>query len=163
MATDQQTDHAKENAAGWMSTIGEMVDRLEHAQECRPRDYSEPCTTTDEEITNALELIHPVTPEDRQTYHDEDDASDRIQESPLSVDVRSGWHSPGETDDPQEYQILLTWGGPAARIIGNLDNDSVPCSARLERRDSGNPWTIHRAHYSAPALLLYAQQFYCGD
>jgi hypothetical protein len=163
MATDQQTDQGRDNATAWIGNIGAMIDRLEHAQEQLCRDFDDPCTTTDEEISAALELINPVTPEDRQTYHDEDDATDRIQESPLSVDVRSGWHSPGETDDPQEYQLLLTTGGPAARITGNLDNYGQPCSARLERQDWDTPWTTHRAHYSSPVLLTYAQQFYYGD
>jgi hypothetical protein len=158
MPTDQQTD----NARGWMSTIGAMMDRLEHAQNNCPWGK---CTTTDEEITNALELIPgvPLTTEDRETYHDEDDATDRIQESPLSVDVRSGWHSPGSSPEPDEYQILLTWGGPAARITGNLDNYGQPCSARLERQDWGTPWTTHQSHYSSPVLLTYAAAFYFGD
>ena len=163
MATDQQTDQGRDNATAWIGNIGAMIDRLEHAQEQLCRDFDDPCTTTDEEISAALELINPVTPEDRQTYHDEDDATDRIQESPLEVSVRSGWHSPGEDHGPEEYQILLTWGGPAARITGNLDNYGQPCSARLERQDWDTPWTTHRAHYSSPVLLTYAQQFYYGD
>jgi hypothetical protein len=166
MTTEEQTDHGQEiatiNARGWMSQIGAMIDRLEHCTDCTPRDYSDPCTTTDEEITAALELVGPVTPEDRQTYHDEDDATDRIQESPLEVSVRSGWHSPGSSPEPDEYQILLTTGGPAARITGNLDNFGQPCSARLERQDWGTPWVTHQSHYSSPALLTYAEQFHFG-
>ena len=37
------------------------------------------------------------------------------QETALSVDVRSGWGTPGKLE-PEEFQILLSTGGPALRI-----------------------------------------------
>src|SRR4051812_2864989 len=53
-----------------------------------------------------------------------DAARQRIEEDPLSVQVRSGWYNSGANEDersPEEYEIVLCTGGPACRIIGRLD------------------------------------------
>lgn len=92
-------------------------------------------------------------------------AQTAIYESALSVQIRSGWYSPGSTlgadhGSPEEYEILLSTGGPALRIIGRLSEHCEPESAELQMQDWGTPWT----HYPAPEseLLAFAQQFYFG-
>lgn len=74
---------------------------------------------------------------------DADDAArERIQESALSVEVRSRWYVPGEREEaPAEYRILLTTGGPALQMIGELNEHGEPESAWLEYQDWGTPWT----------------------
>jgi hypothetical protein len=50
-----------------------------------------------------------------------DRAREAILEDALSVRVRSGWREPGkDADKPEQFEILLCWGGPAARLIGIL-------------------------------------------
>lgn len=58
---------------------------------------------------------------------DEDDVRRAIEEDALSVQVRSGWHSPGEKLEAAEYEVLLCTGGPAVRIVGALNryNESL--------------------------------------
>ena len=94
---------------------------------------------------------------------DEETARERIQEDPLSVEVRSDWHEPGSKDDkPTEYKILLCTGGPAVRIIGELDEHQQPDTAQLEYQDWFTPW-VRYANTSSEedeALLTYARQFY---
>lgn len=92
-----------------------------------------------------------------------DDAYDRIQEDPLSVEVRSGWHAPGVEDvAPDEFQILLGTGGPAVRIRGELDGYCTPCRAWLEYQDWFTPWVEYHEDGDQEVLLEYAQQFYFG-
>lgn len=96
----------------------------------------------------------------------EDEARETIQESPLSVLVRGGWHSPGDCDgrDPEEYEILLSTGGPALRIIGELGSFAQPDSARLQWQDWGTPWTdADTTHADDSTLLAFARQFYFGE
>lgn len=87
-------------------------------------------------------------------------AEQRIYESPLSIQVRSGWYDPGAGNGqvPEEFEILLCTGGPAVRIIGGL-NEGIPHSAWLEYQNWGTPWT---RCFSAEqeVLLRYSQQFH---
>ena len=96
-----------------------------------------------------------------------DRAEQDIQESVLSVEVRSGWYQPGSTDGtekPEEFTILLCTGGPAVRIIGDLDQYGQPERARIEHQDWGTPWTEYRINAEDEEVLLtYCRQFYFGE
>ena len=101
---------------------------------------------------------------------DLEDAQEAIQKAPLSVEVRSDWYSPGSEPEAVEYQILLTWGGPALRITGQLGDHGQANTAGLEYQDWGTPWTrYHPAHGDAlfdshnADILTFAQQFYFGE
>jgi hypothetical protein len=109
-------------------------------------------------IENLRELLGQCT--------DEDDSP--VQEDPLSVEVRSGWYAPGNTDDgaqaPAEYCILLGTGGPASRITGDLDKYNQPESARFEYQDWFKPWTpAQTTSEQDETMLEYAQHFYFGE
>jgi hypothetical protein len=85
-----------------------------------------------------------------------EDADQRISEDPLSVEVRSDWHTPGEAGEAEEYRILLCTGGPAVQIVGDIGGDAVA----IEHQDWFTPWTpldISRAE--AEALRTYAARF----
>jgi len=88
---------------------------------------------------------------------DADEARERIEEDALSVEVRSGWTSLGEPLAAEEFAILLTTGGPAVRIMGELDNGE-PCRAWLEVQDWGRPWTQY-IPADGDTLLTYARVF----
>src|SRR5580692_4457998 len=88
-------------------------------------------------IENLQELLEACT---------EDDDSP-VQEDPLSVEVRTGWYTPGSRSGatkPAESCILLGTGGPASRIVGTLDENGEPESTRFEYQDWGKPWTAAR-------------------
>jgi hypothetical protein len=94
---------------------------------------------------------------------DEETVRERIQEDPLSVEVRSDWHEPGSKDDkPTAYNILLCTGGPAVRIVGTLDEYGQPETAQIEYQDWFTPWVSYADTSSEEddALLTYARQFY---
>jgi len=95
-----------------------------------------------------------------------EDAEQRIQEDPLSVQVRSGWYSPGASGEdiaPEEFEILLCTGGPAVRILGELNGHNEPSRAYMQYQDWGTPWTGYYEPGIGDALLEYAQQFYFGE
>jgi hypothetical protein len=93
-----------------------------------------------------------------------EEALDAIVGSALSVQVRSGWRSVGEgNDDPQEFNILIATGGPAARIVGGLNEHCEPETAKLQYQDWFLPWTDVPADEAEAAIILkFATAFYFG-
>ena len=88
----------------------------------------------------------------------EDEARERIDEDPLSVEVRSGWTTPGEEMEAEEFCLLLSTGGPAVRIVGELDRGQ-PTRAWLEVQDWFEPWTQYHEEGAAEVCLAYAANF----
>ena len=93
---------------------------------------------------------------------DQDEARERIEEDALSVEVRSGWKTPGSDLTPAEYCLLLGTGGPAVRIVGDLNQHNEPTSARLEVQDWFKPWTEY-VPADEDVLLTYARCFFYGE
>jgi len=74
-------------------------------------------------------------------YNQQDELRESVLNSALSVEFRTGWYSSlDEETKPEEFKILLSWGGPALRIIGELD-DYGPVNPKLQFQDWGTPWT----------------------
>ncbi len=154
-----EENHAKQNAIGWMETITEQVaalemdwDRYEELKDMDQADMSE------EEKTDLSELK-----ETAGEFENADDVRERIEESPLSLEVRSGWYGPGsEPPKPEEFNILLSTGGPALRIIGDLDEYLQPERCRLEFQDWGTPWTEH-FEVDSDTLQKWCAVFYFGE
>lgn len=101
---------------------------------------------------------------------DLEDAQEAIQKAPLSVEVRSDWYSPGSEPEAVEYQILLTWGGPALRITGQLGAHGEAGTAYLEYQGWGTPWTRYHPRNGEGLfdshnadILTFAKQFYFGE
>lgn len=92
-------------------------------------------------------------------------ARDRIFEDALSVEVRSDWRVVGREDEgPIEYRILLCTGGPAVQVVGELNEHSVPTSAKLQCQDWFIPWTnVALSEEESAILLEYARMFYYGE
>lgn len=155
--TNRTEDRAKEQAAAQYSSIVDMLaavecdyDRLEELRDTDPEDLTD---EDREELTELEAAAGDCT--------DEEDARQRISEDPLSVEVRSDWASPGEELTPGEFQILLCTGGPAVRIMGELDRGE-PCRAWLEYQDWGTPWTQYFGA-SSDTLCQYASHFFFGE
>ena len=179
-------DHGQQNASGWASSIAELVAALEcdynRLEELRDeRDsalYDMKNAESGEERTvmraklvawdedNGAELaeLTAAATLEGDLQADADSVQERIQEAPLSVQVRSGWHDPGEQSEPEEFEILLSTGGPALHIRGELDQYKQPRRAWLEHQDWGTPWTeYHGEECSSDSLLAFCQQFYFGE
>lgn len=97
---------------------------------------------------------------------DQDDARTAIQEDPLSVEVGiSDYFAPGDVPKPDEFCILLCTGGPAVRIVGDLDENAEPSRPRLQYQDWGTPWTelVSMDRDEREALQTYCEAFYFGE
>lgn len=118
------------------------------------------------ELSDAAERDELAELEDEAgECENEDEARERIMEDPLEVQVRSDWHAPGELHaTPSEFYILLCTGGPAVRIMGELDDALQPSRAWIEYQDWGTPWT-HAVSIplEQSTLLRYCAQFYYGE
>lgn len=184
---------ADEYAKRSVENIRDMVEALEHAEECEEegckvgsetRRVKVRCNTcngagklvSDHEQLKAGDgcpdckgkgkrYIKQEIHEEPEAWHDADRARQAIEADALSIEVRSDWYNPGSMDaTPAEYNILLGTGGPASRIIGELDEHCQPESAHFEYQDWFKPWTEARLSSSDEAVLLkYAQAFYFGN
>lgn len=89
-----------------------------------------------------------------------------IQDQALSVMVRDGWREPTKPAEecPAEFEILLSTGGPACRLTGDLGECGEIEDVHLEWQDWGTPWTEYgEAREHRDALRTFAAQFYLGD
>jgi len=159
-----KTDNAKDQAAIQLASIRIMLiaancdyKRLGTLRD--EREDSDGATEWDAE--NSEELAQLTA--DAGYCKDRDAAIEIIKEDPLSVEVRADWCEPGETDNkPTEFRILLCSGGPAVRILGDLDCYGQPTRAYLQYKDWGTPWTDYFETGAADTLLEYAAYFYFG-
>lgn len=153
----------KEVGRGQAAALVEMVaalevdyDRLEELhihEECGNESF-------DADAKKELEDLREAAGECK----DREEAETRIHEDALSVEVRGDWHTPGESTEraATEFQILLSTGGPASRIMGELDEHGEPHRAWLEVQDWGTPWTQY-FDIEQDTLLTYARCFYFGE
>lgn len=125
----EEKNHARGNAKAWLESICEMVNDYEWATDSDPFKYDH--------------LGELVTAKERERLRGltEDETLQAILGSPLGLSYRSGWCSHGEKMEPADYQILLTWGGPALRIIGAIGEHGEVETATLEYQDWGTLWT----------------------
>lgn len=95
----------------------------------------------------------------------EEEAREEIENDALSVEVRTSWHVPGgDAGKPDEYRILITTGGPAVQIVGDLNEYGEPDNARLQVQDWFQPWTeFPTSSEEDDALEAYARCFYFGE
>jgi hypothetical protein len=119
------------------------------------------------EITANIKRIEQEIKNNPKPFDDidnEDDAVDRLLEDALEVQVRTGWHDFGDTENqtPSEFYILLCTGGPAVRIRGELDEHGQPSRAWLEYQDWGTPWTDLYIEESGDVLCRYASYYLGG-
>lgn len=131
---------------------------VEHKEYRRCRDE---LAAWDEENAEELAELEEIADD----CESEEEARERIEQDALEVAVRSEWYSPGETDvKPEQFYILLCTGGPAVRIMGELNGFGQPDRAWLEYQDWGTPWTERvNGEGEMGALIAYAECFYFGD
>lgn len=147
--TLEQAKAQYESLAAMVAALTVDYDRLEEMRDCEELDEEEK-----EELAALEESANGNT--------SEDEAREAIENDPLCVEVCSGWYSPGQTPEPEEFRILLCTGGPAVQIRGELDSNNEPCSAWLAYQDWGTPWTPY-FDADQETLLTYCRQFYFGE
>jgi hypothetical protein len=172
MATEKD-NHAEQNARGWVESIVESVaamncdyDRLAELRDERDGydEHDDECGQSGNWALDNPDEAEELAELEKAAgeFESADDARERIQESPLSVEIRSGWYAPGGEAEPEEFCVLLSTGGPALRIRGELDEHRQPRRAWLEHQDWGTPW-IQFFDVEQDTLLAFCSVFYFGD
>jgi len=100
--------------------------------------------------------------------NDDYEAQDAIREEALndalSVEFRSGWSTNSEDMKAEEFKILLSTGGPACQIKGNLDQYNEPTDIEIQYQDWGTPWTtLYVRGETYEALEWFCNCFYFGE
>lgn len=153
---EQELKEAKE--AYEAATVDERMDgELGDAEQ----DAEKALAAWDEDNAEELKELTEAATLDGELV-DAETARERIQERPLSVQVRSGWTDPGGEMEAAEFEVLLTTGGPALRIIGELDEHNEPDRAWLEYQDWGTPWTRYFPT-EQETLLSFCRCLYFGS
>lgn len=171
--TATKDERLQEVGASALASIREMVaalecdyDRLEELRELKAECEGHLAAGSDPALyamakADAQELTE--LEEAAGDCESREDAEQRIHEDALSVEVRTDWHAVGDEDTkPTHFNILLCTGGPAARIIGELNEYGEPTRAWLEYQDWGTPWTQY-FDADQDTLLTYARCFYFGE
>lgn len=154
MNTEQKTEHEKLQEVGKFAfeSIAEMVAALDvdydRLEELKGQDER-----TEEEAEELAELEKAAG--DCESL---EDAEQRINDDPLSVQVRSGWCDVGAEMEAEEYNILLSTGGPATRIIGDLNQYGEPETATLQAQDWFTQWQDYEGG-DEETLIRYASRF----
>ena len=133
-------------------------------------------TTTKENhaLNNAIGHIESMVEDFKKDKHFFDikdfDSQDELRESvlnsALSVEFRNGWYSDlyhfkGVTE-PIEFKILLSWGGPSLRIIGEIE-ENFAVNPKLQYQDWGTLWTdLEITEDQQKALNWFCNCFYFG-
>tara|TARA_R100000231_G_scaffold26547_1_gene24051 strand:- start:187 stop:585 length:399 start_codon:yes stop_codon:yes gene_type:complete len=128
-------------------------------------------TKTNHALNNAIGHIETIFEdfkkdqifENLKDFESQDQLRESILNSALSVEFRSGWYSSLDHElVPEEFKILLSWGGPALRIIGELDNYG-PVNPKLQYQDWGTFWTdFEITEDQQEALNWFCNCFYFG-
>ena len=114
--------------------------------------------------------------ESKDDYEAQDKLREQAQEEALSVEFRSGWTHDLNDMKPEEFKILLSTGGPACQIIGNLNQyqEAMNYSIEIQYQDWGTPWESLQlnSHYAdnSPnitsdyeALEWFCRCYYSGE
>jgi hypothetical protein len=152
------TTHAEQNAKAHFDTISalwELHDFLDN-----PRRDADGFAELSDDARELLAEIADARTFDELGRDDADAVAEYARELALSVCVRSGWVLVGEPLEPEEFELLLSTGGPACRIVGDL-RDEEPCRAEVQWQDWGTPWTP-LAGQRCDALDWFAGLFYFG-
>jgi hypothetical protein len=167
------SDTARDQAIAQCQSIVGMVAALtaDYARRDELRDERDAFEVSDEydtaETRAAWALANPDDAAELQALddvcgecNDADEARQRIQEDALSVEVRSGWASPGEKMESEEFRIVLCTGGPHVEIVGDLDR-SEPSRPRVIFKDWGDSGELF--DFDHDAVLAYCGCFYFGE
>lgn len=170
-----QDNHAKQQAAAQYASIAALVHAYnldwvkyeslvyllaDHEFDMREANDPKPFEIA---YPDEAELLAEFEQAKTDTECDsQESVQDRIQETPLSVEIRSGWASVGDEMTAEEFRIVLCTGGPAVQIRGELDFNGLPNRAWIEYQDWGTPW-VQYFDADQDTLIEFCNHFYFGE
>lgn len=111
---------------------------------------------TNDYANGSIEMIGDMVKKARSKNEEKAEAGiEEIHQDPLEIATGK------EFDGTRTYMILLGWGGPASRIIGELDEHDQPETAKFQFQDWFKPWTTANTNEKQNEIMLeYAGHFY---
>ena len=104
----------------------------------------------DYEEFSYLESLNPTTNEQEERL---EEIRENVINSALSVEFRSGWYSElydrVRIGEPAEFKILISWGGPALRVIGEIE-ENFAVNPKLQYQD----WGIYFVYIQKYDIIL---------
>ena len=91
---------------------------------------------------------------------------EELREEPLSVQVGTDeWVAVGEVLEPSKFELLMSTGGPAMRVVGSINCHGGASDAVVQWQDWFKPWTEYNNEQEAlqEALEWFCDLFYFGD
>lgn len=161
MTTEKETDWVAKIGKPAYDSICDMVAALEcdyeRLEELKAERDADPQWAT-ENPDEAEELAELEAAAGDCT--DREDAERRIHEDPLSLRI-FGERTDGKWE-ADRFELLLATGGPAVRIMGELDSHGEPDRAWLEVQDWFKPWSQFFGA-DQDKLLTYCRCFYFAE
>ncbi len=161
-----QKPHAVTNAEAQLKTIRDLKALYEYIENIEDLNFA-----NEETQLEAFKVLYGHLDCVREWFEQHDDMIDcervqvAIDETPLALQVRDDWRSPWEEEtNPVEFLILLSTGGPACRIIGQLNSYGEAFDAEIQHQDWGTGWERLRLNDDdEEALNWFANRFYWGE
>lgn len=153
MTATTAKDHSWQNACGHDETISALHEAWQFCRgELEGKDLTREAKgvlwEVDQKFAENLEGVAEAIEE-------------RAREQALSVELRSGWYTPGEQPEAEEGMILLSTGGPALRLLCDVSGGGL-IRPRLEHQDWGTPW-MEMFSIDREAWEWFAGLFYVGE
>lgn len=156
-------EHAMDNARAWaeqidryaLASLLETWDRMDELKETLEATKHPGCTMDKSERDELSKLEGLLS-----GFRGANDAAEQAMGSVLDIKLSGEW-APGGEPKADGFIILLTTGGPALRIVGELDQRGEPGSAHWEVQDWGLPWTS--VGVECNGLLDFCSLFYFGE
>jgi hypothetical protein len=157
MTATTDNAHAIDNARAHLSTIEALWEADDFLEDPR-RDADGFAELSDAAREQLRDLLN-VESFDDLGRDDAEQLEAAAREQVLSACVRSCWTPVSEPLSAGEFELLLSTGGPACRIVGDLDDHGDPSRAEIQWQDWGTPWTA-LAGQRCDALDWFAGLFY---
>ncbi len=144
----------KNNAIAHLNTIKELITALTAVEE----EESQIDTTIFK--TERATILYDGEEQCRE------DLIEIIDNMPLAIQVRDGWYVPGERNEtynkiPLEFEILLSTGCPACRLIGKFDDLTQPDTVQIQYEDWFTPWIdLEISKEDEEILIQFCNHFY---
>lgn len=102
---------------------------------------------------------------DGETFTVIDDLRQRVEEYPLSVEVRSGWTSHPSEMTAEGFRIVTCTGGPHCEIRGEIDQHGEPDNPEVYGSDwfKSNERVPPNSQKEIEALEWFCSLFYFGE
>lgn len=170
-----QDNHAKQQAAAQYASIAALVHaynldwvkyeslldlRADHEFDMREANDPKPFEIAYHDEAESLAEFEQAKADTE--CDSQESVQDRIQETPLEICIRSGWVSCQDDMQAEEFMILLCTGGPAVRIMGELDHNNNVHRAWIEYQDWGTPW-VQYFDADQDTLIEFCNHFYFGE